>query len=64
MIALSFGCVWVGPMCVGMFVDGFKVSYMLHLLILGSCYTAHKRNVNNESVHQNEQHIIGINTIP
>ena len=41
MILLSFGCVWV-------YVCGcfFIVSSVLHLLILGSCYTAHKRTVN------------------
>ena len=42
------------------------VAVALHLLILGSCYTAHKRMhcEYNESVHQKEQHSSGIYTIP
>ena len=35
MIAVSFGCVWLV----------FIVSYALHLLIFGSCYTGLKRTV-------------------
>ena len=41
-------CLCVGK-CVCVCVGGwlvFIVSYALHLLILGSCYTAHKRIVN------------------
>ena len=38
-------------MSVGMCVGGFTVSYVLHLLILGSCYTAHKRIVNIMKVY-------------
>ena len=41
MTAVSFGCVWVV----------FIVSYALHLLILGSCYTAHKRIVDIMKVY-------------
>ena len=53
-------CVCVGGGVGGGWVGGWVglviVSYALHLLILGSCYTAHKRIVNNiESVHQKEQ---------
>ena len=42
---IAFGCV-----CVGGWV-GFIVSYALQLLILGSCYTAHKRIVNIMKVY-------------
>ena len=42
-------------MCVGVCVvcvcGWFCVSYALHLLILGSCYTAHKRIVNIMKVY-------------
>ena len=53
----SRGCrlIWLS---VGMCVCGcevFIVSYALHLLILGSCYTAHKRIVNIMKVYNNIQ---------
>ena len=52
-------------MFVGMFVGGCVV-YALHLLILGSCYTAHRRIVNIMKVYLKKNNILvsGINTIP
>ena len=49
-------------MCVG--GDGFDNQLRASLTYFGLLFTlSHKRIVNNESVHQNEQHTSGMNTI-
>ena len=46
-----------------------RCSYAVCLLpsfgsLLGSCYAVHIKALYNESVHRQEQHTSGINTIP